>query len=88
MARAYEYSAYTRSRQVCERKISRGEFRDPAEVIEQALRLLEDCDAEERARIDPLIREGLGSLASEMTEADWDDITREGTAADKLSQSP
>jgi putative addiction module CopG family antidote len=61
-------------------KVDRGDFANAAEVIEEALLLLEDRDAKERARIDALLREGLASEASEMTEQDWEDITREGTA--------
>jgi hypothetical protein len=30
--------------------------------------------------VGPLIREGLASEASEMTDEDWEDIAREGTA--------
>ena len=61
-------------------RIERGEFHDPAEVVEEALRLLEKRGAQECAHVEPLIREGLASEASEMTDQDWDDITREGTA--------
>jgi putative addiction module CopG family antidote len=65
---------------VVHEKITSGEFRDPAEVVEEALKLLDHYDVRERVRIDALIREGLNSNASEMTDQDWDDITSEGTA--------
>jgi putative addiction module CopG family antidote len=65
---------------VVNEKINCGEFQSPAEVVEEALRLLEDLDTRIHARTDSLIREGLASKASEMTEEDWDDVTREGTA--------
>jgi putative addiction module CopG family antidote len=65
---------------VVNEKIGRGEFQSPVEVVEEALRLLEERSVQEHARIDSLIREGLASEASEMTDQAWDDITREGAA--------
>ena len=49
-------------------KIACGEFANAAEVVEEALRLLEDRAIRERAQTDALVREGLASEASEMTE--------------------
>ena len=73
---------------VVNEKIESGEFQNPSEVVEAALRALEDHDIEKgRNRIDGLIREGLASEVSDMTEQDWKDIRLEAAALAKSRQS-
>lgn len=59
-----------------------GRYASEAEVINEALRLLEHRDrksAAERRRIESLLLEGLASgPPTAMTSSDWDDIEREG----------
>ena len=59
-----------------------GHYASEAEVIDEALRLLEQRDREsaaERLRIESLLLEGLDSgPPTPMTSSDWDDIEREG----------
>jgi antitoxin ParD1/3/4 len=73
---------------VVNEKIESGEFQNPSEVVEAALRALEDHDIEkERDRIDGLIREGLASEVSDMTEQDWKNIRLEAAALAKSRKS-
>lgn len=59
-----------------------GRYASEEQVIDEALRLLEQRDAkraEDRERIDALLIEGLDSGPSTpMTPEDWDEIEREG----------
>jgi antitoxin ParD1/3/4 len=63
-------------------KMRSGHYRSEEEVLDEALRLLKQRDsehAEEKARIEALLIEGLESGASTpMTSEDWDEIEREG----------
>ena len=73
---------------VVNEKIETGEFQSPSEVVEAALRVLEDRDTEkERDRIERLLREGLASEVSDMTEQDWKDIRLEAAALAKSGNS-
>lgn len=62
--------------------VQTGRYASEAEVIDEALRLLEQKDrksATERQRIEALLIEGLDSgPATPLTPSDWDDIKREG----------
>lgn len=59
-----------------------GRYASEAEVIDEALRLLEQRDrgaGSERGRIESMLLDGLDSgPATPMTTGDWDDIAREG----------
>jgi antitoxin ParD1/3/4 len=59
-----------------------GRYGSEAEVIDEALRLLEQRDsnaASETQRVEALLIEGLDSgPSSPMTSSDWDEIEREG----------
>ena len=59
-----------------------GRYASEAEVIDEALRLLEQRDQQstiERQRITSLLEEGLASgPPTPMTAGDWDEIEREG----------
>jgi antitoxin ParD1/3/4 len=59
-----------------------GRYASEAEVIDEALRLLEQRDlksASEKQRVESLLIDGLDSGPSTpMTSSDWDDIEREG----------
>jgi putative addiction module CopG family antidote len=59
-----------------------GRYGSEAEVIDEALRLLEQRDLEanaENRRVEALLIEGLDSgPSSPMTSGDWDEIEREG----------
>jgi antitoxin ParD1/3/4 len=59
-----------------------GRYASESEVIDEALRLLEQRDAshaQEKARIEALLIEGLDSGPSApMTPEDWDEIERDG----------
>jgi antitoxin ParD1/3/4 len=59
-----------------------GRYASEAEVIDEALRLLEQRDSvtvSEKQRVEALLIEGLDSGPSTpMTSSDWDDIEREG----------
>jgi antitoxin ParD1/3/4 len=63
-------------------KIQSGRYRSEEEVLNEALRLLKEHDskdAEERARIEALLVEGMDSGPSTpMTSEDWDEVEREG----------
>jgi antitoxin ParD1/3/4 len=59
-----------------------GRYASENEVIEEALRLLEQRDrehAKQKEKVEALLLEGLDSgLSTPMTPQDWDDIEREG----------
>ena len=59
-----------------------GQYASEAEVIDEALRLLEQRDrqsASEHQRIEALLLEGLDSgPATPMTGSDWDEVERAG----------
>ncbi len=59
-----------------------GRYASESEVIDEALRLLEQRDskdAEETRRVEALLVEGLNSgPPTEMTSEDWDKVEREG----------
>ena len=60
-----------------------GHYASEAEVIDEALRLLEQRDSRraDEARLESLLIEGLESGPSTpMTPGDWEDIEREGNA--------
>jgi antitoxin ParD1/3/4 len=63
-------------------KMQSGHYRSEQEVLDEALRLLEERDslhAADTARIEALLIEGLDSGPSTpMTSEDWDDIERHG----------
>ena len=63
-------------------KMQSGRYRSEDEVLDEALRLLKEHDskhAEEKARVEALLIEGLDSGPSTpMTSEDWDEIEREG----------
>ncbi len=63
-------------------KMQSGRYRSEEEVLEEALRLLKERDsehAEEKARVEALLIEGLDSGPSTlMTSDEWDEIEREG----------
>ena len=62
--------------------IEKGRFASADDVIEEALRLLEESDrrnAEGRRRLEALLIEGLDSgPPTPMTATDWDEIKRKG----------
>ena len=63
-------------------KMQSGHYRSEDEVLDEALRLLEQRDSErteEKMRLEALLIEGLDSGPSTpMTSHDWDEIEREG----------
>ena len=63
-------------------KMQSGRYRSEDEVLDEALRLLQQRDsehAEEKMRIEALLIEGLDSGPSTpMTSDDWDEIERDG----------
>lgn len=68
--------------QVVRALLQGGQYASEADVIEEALRLLEQRHrqrSEDQERIEALLIEGLDSGPSTpMTAQDWDDIEREG----------
>ena len=58
-------------------RIERGEFKDAAEFVDEAIRYMVDMDRAE-AELDALVQEGIDSgPATEMTREDFEDIRRE-----------
>jgi antitoxin ParD1/3/4 len=58
-------------------KIASGQYRTPAEVVEEALDLLTERD-ENEGQLEALLLEGIESgEPSEMTEDEWVDVRRE-----------
>jgi len=58
-------------------KIASGQYRTPAEVVEEALDLLTERD-ENEGQMEALLLEGIESgEPSEMTEDEWVDVRRE-----------
>jgi putative addiction module CopG family antidote len=71
----------TEGAKVVNERIERGEFQNPAEVVDEALRALQERDdRRERERIEALIDEAADSEGSEMTPQDWQKIRREASA--------
>jgi putative addiction module CopG family antidote len=69
-------------------EIESGEFPTATEVVEEALRALQERDdRKERERIDALIHEAADSDAEEWTEQDWDDMRREAFALARSRKS-
>jgi putative addiction module CopG family antidote len=69
-------------------KIESGEFQSATEVVEGALRALQERDdRKERERIDALIHEAADSDAAEWTEQEWDDMRREALALARSRKS-
>jgi antitoxin ParD1/3/4 len=63
-------------------KMQSGRYRSEAEVLDEALRLLQQRDSEhteEKMRIEAILIEGLDSgFSTPMSSRDWDEIEREG----------
>lgn len=58
-------------------KVRTGGYRDPSEVLREALRLLEKAEGREPSDLEELIAEADAEPSSPMTAADWALVRRE-----------